>query len=152
MDFSKTVLAAAASQDPANWFVVVMGMVTVLLGLICIIVLCWLMGVICTRFGGEESASAAAPQPAAAPVAVAPSATIPNRGELIAAVTAAIAEELGTDVSALRVTSFRRVDGNAAGCADPARGELTAAVSAALAEELGTDVSAIRIHSLNKIG
>ena len=30
-------------------------------------------------------------------------------GELIAAVTAAVAEELGTDVSALRVRSFRKI-------------------------------------------
>lgn len=34
---------------------------------------------------------------------------IPNRGELVAAVSAALAEELGTDVSAIRILSIKRV-------------------------------------------
>jgi phenylpyruvate tautomerase PptA (4-oxalocrotonate tautomerase family) len=45
-------------------------------------------------------------------VAVAPattSATIENRQEIIAAVTAACAEEMGTDISALRVISFKKL-------------------------------------------
>ena len=34
---------------------------------------------------------------------------IPNRQEFIAAVSAAIAEELGEDVSAIRITSVKRI-------------------------------------------
>jgi len=87
--------------------------------------------------------------PAATKAAPAP---IPNKGELIAAVTAAVAEELGTDVSAIRVLSFRRVgDTTPASAPIPNKGELVAAVSAALAEELGTDISALRIHSIRKL-
>ena len=43
-----------------------------------------------------------------APVTQAP-AVIENRQEIIAAVTAAVAEEMGTDVSALRVVSFKKI-------------------------------------------
>ena len=115
------------------------------------------MSAVCRHLSGKENEAApqapAASQaaPVAAPVPTPAGSEIPNRGELIAAVTAAIAEELGTDISALRVRSFRRV-GAASPVADPARGEFVAAISAAVAEELGTDVSAIRIHSLKKIG
>ena len=60
-----------------------------------------------------------------------------------------IAVDLGTDVSAVRIHSLRRVGGEAP---VPSRGELVAAISAAIAEDLGTDVSAIRIHSLRRAG
>lgn len=153
MEFSINILTAAAVEAPNMIFVAVMGISTVLLGLTCIIFLCTVMSKICARFSGaSETAPApapavqAAPQPAAAPAA----AVIPNRGELVAAVSAAIAEELGTDISRIRIRSLRPV-GAAAPAADPARGELVAAIAAAAAEELGTDVSRIRIHSLRKI-
>ena len=35
--------------------------------------------------------------------------TIPNRQELIAAVSVALAEELGTDVSGIRILSFKKI-------------------------------------------
>ena len=125
MEFQTGVVAAAAGE-PSMLFVAVMGISTVLLGLTCIIFLCSLMSAVCRRLSGQENETApqapAAPQ--AAPVSAAAPAPagseIPNRGELIAAVTAAIAEELGTDISALRVRSFRRV-GAASPVADPAR-------------------------------
>ena len=159
MEFQTGVVAAVAGE-PNMLFVAAMGISTVLLGLTCIIFLCSLMSAVCRRLSGKENetttqapAASAVPQsaPAAAAVPAPAGSEIPNRSELIAAVTAAIAEELGTDISALRVRSFRRV-GTASPVADPARGELVAAISAAVAEELGTDVSAIRIHSLKKIG
>ena len=53
-------------------------------------------------------APAQAVQAAPAPVVPAAQDTI-NRQELIAAVSAALAEELGTDVSAIRVLSFRKL-------------------------------------------
>jgi len=145
----------AAAEAPNMLFVAAMGVCTVMIGLICIIVLCSLMSALFRRFGdGEENkAKAAAPAaPAAAPAAAAPvSVAIPNRGELLAAITAAVAEELGTDVQRIRVHSLKRID-SAAPAADPARGELVAAITAAVAEELGTDVQRIRVHSLKKIG
>ena len=65
--------------------------------------------------------------------------TVLNRGEVVAAVSAAIAEELGTDISAIRILSLTPVGG--AAYAVPNRGEVVAAVSAAIAEAAGHDVS-----------
>ena len=54
--------------------------------------------------------SGSAPAVQAAPAPVVPAAQdTTNRQELIAAVSAALAEELGTDVSAIRVLSFRKL-------------------------------------------
>ena len=87
-------------MDYSSVFVCLMGMGTVFFGLICLIVLTTLMSRIC---GSKQPAAAPA-----APAAV-PAAAEPNQQELIAAVSAAIAEELGTDVSNIRVTSFKKV-------------------------------------------
>ena len=56
-----------------------------------------------------KSAASAVPVPTAVPVPAAAAApdAIPNRQELIAAISAALAEELGTDVSAIRILSFK---------------------------------------------
>ena len=88
-----------------NWFVVVMGIATVFIGLICIILLCNILGVLCKALVKEDKA------PAAQPVAPAPQ-NLPmpeNKQEILAAVCAVIAEELGTEVEALKVVSFKRV-------------------------------------------
>ena len=50
----------------------------------------------------------AAPAAPAAPVA-APAAVEPNRQELVAAVSAAIAEELGTDITGIRILSLKKI-------------------------------------------
>ena len=64
--------------------------------------------------------------------------------------SAALAEELGTDVSSIRIMSIGKeiTPDTPIGDTIKNRGEFTAAVSAALAEELGTDVSKIRIESI----
>ncbi len=83
-------------------FVVLMGIGTVFVGLICIIILCNIVG---SFFKNKKDSSAKAVT--AAPVAVAQ--PIANRQELIAAISAVAAEELGTDVSAIRITSFKKL-------------------------------------------
>ncbi len=82
-----------------NLFVCVMGMGVTFFGLTCLIGLITLLG----KFPGSK--------PVEVPQQVAPAAPagIPNRQELIAAVSAALAEELGTDVTAIRILSFRKV-------------------------------------------
>lgn len=87
----------------SNGFVVLMGMGTVFFGLICIVFLCYIMSLIVRKAVKEKPAPAAA-----APVKSAP-APVANKGELIAAVAAAVAEELGTDVSGIRIHSFKQV-------------------------------------------
>ena len=91
----------------SNLFVLCLGIGTVFVGLICIIVLCKLMSIICTKFSKKPVQPAAA-VPAAAPVAPEVDA-IPNRQAFIAAVSAAIAEEMGTDVSKIRILSVQKI-------------------------------------------
>jgi len=86
---------------PSNLFVVLMGVGTVFIGLICIILLVSLMSWLCRKLEKE------APAPAAP--SVVPQRQVANGGEIIAAISSAIAEELGTDVSAIRITSVKRV-------------------------------------------
>ena len=90
-----------------SWFVSVMGMGTVFIGLIFLILLCTVMGIIFKFVGNKPSGSASATS-APAPVASA-NAPIQNKQEIIAATCAVIAEELGTEVSNIRVVSFKRV-------------------------------------------
>ena len=90
-------------------FVVVMGIGTVFVGLICIILLCKILGVCCQLLAKKENTDVSAPI-ATAPVAATPTpAVIPNRRETVAANAAAIAEDLGTDVSAIRIVSIEKI-------------------------------------------
>lgn len=83
-----------------NLFVCLMGMGVVFVGLICLIVLTMIMGKI---VGGR-------PAPAVAvPAAAAPAAPEGNRQEIAAAVSAAIAEELGTDITGIRILSMKKL-------------------------------------------
>ena len=84
-----------------NWFVVVMGIGTVFFGLICIIVLCYIMSALCRKPAEPVMAAAAA-----APAAVE---SIPNRQAMIAAISAAIAEDMGTDMSGIRILSVKKI-------------------------------------------
>ena len=87
----------------SNLFVVGMGIGTVFLGLVCIVLLCLIMSAICRVAEKKPNAPVAEPssQPSAKP--------IENRQEIIAAVSAAVAEELGTDISAIRIHSFKKL-------------------------------------------
>ena len=87
-------------MDYSSIFVCLMGMGTVFFGLICLIGLTALMGRICGR--GQQAAPAA-------PAAAAPAAAEPNRQELVAAISAAIAEELGTDITGIRILSMKKL-------------------------------------------
>lgn len=92
-------------MEYSSAFVCLMGMGTVFFGLICLILLTMLMGKI---VGGM--APAPTPAPASAPTrAPAPAAAEPNRQELVAAVSAAIAEELGTDITGIRILSMKKL-------------------------------------------
>ena len=86
-----------------SWFVIVLGLATVFAGLIILIFVCKIMSFFCLKFGGKKPAPAPAPANAPAPAAV------PNSPELIAAVGCAIAEDLGEDVSAIRIKSIKKI-------------------------------------------
>lgn len=94
-------------MELSNTFVCLMGIGTVFFGLICIVFLCVIMSKINQLF--TKVAPAPASQPAAAPVAVQNAAPIANRAELAAAISAAIAEELGESTDSFRIKSIKRV-------------------------------------------
>ena len=93
-----------AASEPGLAFVCFFGVAVVFCGLVILIGLVYLMNYLCDKF------LKAKPQPkqqvSSAPV---PSAEIPNREEIVAAVIASIAEEENTDISAIRVLSFKKV-------------------------------------------
>lgn len=93
-------------------FVVAMGIGTVFVGLVCIVLLCKILGVCCQLLTKKEgtSSSLEAPATVIAPSPAAPvPAVIPNRRETVAAIAAAIAEDLGTDISAIRIVSIEKI-------------------------------------------
>lgn len=84
---------------------IAMGMGIVFVGLICIIFICKLMSAVVRAIEKKPDESAPAVSAAPAAPAVAP---VENRGALSAAIAAAIAEEMGTDVSGIRILSIKR--------------------------------------------
>ncbi len=88
-------------------FVVLMGISTVFVGLICIIFVCKIMSFLVNSFQ-KKPADEVAKVPAGNAVA-AQASEIPNREEFVAAVSAAIAENLGKDVSGIRILSIKKL-------------------------------------------
>ena len=100
-------ISAVLASEPASWFVVLLGVLIVFVGLVAIILLCELMNYVYDKV--TQNKKPAAPEaPAMASRPMAPLA-IPNREEFIAAVSAALAEEMGEDVSAIRILSVKRL-------------------------------------------
>lgn len=99
----------AAAQTYSNGFVVLLGVCTVFVGLICIIILCTISGAICSAVEKKKKVpSAVKAEKAPASYSTVPC-DIPNRGEFVAAVSAALAEELGTDVTSVRIHSIKKI-------------------------------------------
>ena len=88
-------------------FVTLMGIGTVFFGLICIIVLTTIMGSVL-----KSKSKPAAPAPAAAPPAAAPAAPAVNTAkeqEILAAVIAAVTEDLGPSASRMQITGINKI-------------------------------------------
>ena len=99
-------LFLAVEEGSLDWlWVCLIGIGVVFAGLAIIIGLVEIMNFVTNKAQGKTKIKAAEPS---APV-VAPSAVIENRDELVATVCAAIAEENGTDISAIRVVSFKKL-------------------------------------------
>lgn len=84
----------------SDLFVVAMGIGTVFVVLVLIIALCSLLGAAFKNTKDGKPAQAAAP---------AADNSITNRAELAAAIAAAVAEYTGTDASALRILSIKKL-------------------------------------------
>ena len=93
-----------AEQSVPNGLVVAMGIGTVFVGLIAIVIICKIISLILA----PKTANTETTKEVAAPVTE-NSAVIENRQEIIAAVAAVIAEELGTEVEALKIHSFKKI-------------------------------------------
>ncbi len=89
----------------SNTFVCLMGMGTVFIGLICIVVICSIISM-AIRLFAKKSSAAVVPATNTAPKTALP---IQDKQAIIAGTCAVIAEELGTDVSNIRVLSFKKV-------------------------------------------
>ncbi len=89
-------------------FVCAMGIGTVFIGLICIIALVAITGKICSIFAKPETALQGNGEVSNVQSA-GQSKAIENKQEIVAGVCAAIAEELGEDVSNIKVTSFKKI-------------------------------------------
>ena len=139
------------TQESGILTVVVMGLVTVFVVLICIILIIQLTSyIINTVIKNKEPDKGTAAVPISQP-AVQQASRIPaaEKQQLVAVMASAIAQDMGTDVNRLRIHSIRRV-GQSAGVASPKQ-EVLAAISVAVAESMGTDVSHLRIHSIRRI-
>ena len=84
-------------MDYSSAFVCLMGMGTVFFGLICIVALCYAMSAVCRRTERRKAVPAVPEETG-------------DRGELLAAVSAALAEELGTDIRGIRILSLKKLD------------------------------------------
>lgn len=94
-------------MEYSSLFVTLMGIGTVFFGLICIIVLTTVMGSVL-----KSKSKPAAPTPAAAPKAAAPAAPAVNTAkeqEILAAVIAAVTEDLGPSASRMQITSINKI-------------------------------------------
>lgn len=101
-DFIKNYLSTLQPEKIPNELVVLLGIGIVFIGLICIVILVKVIGLFFkNKINTKENVA-----DAVAPVVAEP---IQNRQEIIAAVSAVIAEELGTDISAIRIHSFKKI-------------------------------------------
>ncbi len=90
----------------SNAMAVGIGIGTVFVGLIALILICYIMSTLVKAFTKKEKKVA---QTAATPVASPVAAPIANKGEFVAAVACAIAEDLGTDVTGIRIKSIKKL-------------------------------------------
>lgn len=95
-------------EAPSMGLVIAMGLGTVFVGLICIIVICTVMGRIIRLFEkpAPKTSPAVSPEPEQPKESPEP---IENKGELIAVIAAVIAEQMGESVEAVRISSIRRI-------------------------------------------
>ena len=100
-------------MEYSNLFVCLMGIGTVFIGLICIILLVTVMSGIIRKtdksLNKQDASARFDPSAANAPVIHRSPASGEITPQLVAAVSAVLAEEMGTDVGAIRICSFRKI-------------------------------------------
>lgn len=99
MDGTKTLETGFTFGEMGQ--VVVLGIGIVFFGLICIVLLCSLMSAIMKLTTKSQAKTTEVVTQAVEPIA--------NKQELIAVVSAVIAEDMGKDVEAIRIKSIKRI-------------------------------------------
>ena len=102
-DVAKTA-SEAVSSEPSMGTVVAMGVGIVFAGLVILVFITWFMGLF---FRGKKPKAETKAAPAAAPAPAAE--VIENKQEMLAAISAVVAEELGRDVSQIKILSFKKM-------------------------------------------
>ena len=93
----------------SNTFVVLMGLATVFVGLICIIIVCMIMSSIVRALVKQKPVDNDTRPAAPAASASATSTAIADRDKVVVAISAAIAEEIGEDAGAIRILSLKKI-------------------------------------------
>jgi len=97
-----------AGSKISNEMAIGIGLGTVFVGLICLILICYIMGSLVRAFTKGDKKTAPAQAVAQTPVAQAQT-LVANKGEFAAAIACAIAEDLGTDVTGIRIKSVKKL-------------------------------------------
>ncbi|MBQ4116808.1 MAG: OadG family protein [Clostridia bacterium] len=102
------LLQSTGAEEPSILLVCALGIGVVFVGLALLVGIVSIMNAF-FRNNKETPQRQDSPVTPAAPAVETQSAPIENKQELIAAICAAIAEENGTDISAIRVVSFKKL-------------------------------------------
>ena len=103
-----TISLEAASKI-SDFTVFGFGFGLVFVGLICIIFICSIVGALCKTLIHEKGKKESPAVQGNSAQSAAAGRDIPNKGEFVAAVSAVIAEELGTDVTGIRILSVKKL-------------------------------------------
>ena len=129
----------------SGWGVMALGMGVVFLGLVSLVYISQFMSILCKAASQKRKTAVPALKGSIPATAAAELAPIANKPQFTAAVATAIALQMGTEPSGLRIHSIRPVG------AASNREQFVAAVSAAVATQIGSDVSGLRIHSIRQV-
>lgn len=99
------LLQSQSTSEPSVWFVCLLGVGVVFFGLVLLVIIVSLMNLITSRSSKKTTQTAEQENTVEKNDTV-----IENKQEILAAVCAAVAEENGTDISAIRVLSFKKVN------------------------------------------
>ena len=130
-------------------FVCAFGILTVFCSLLIIVLLSTAMSAIIRRLEKATAAPAESAEKTVPPVS-APAPAAADAGnevddpQLIAAITAAIAEDLGENFTGIRITAIRK----AISTIDP---QLIATITAAIAEDLGVNFNQVKITAIQQL-
>lgn len=133
-------------MEYSPWFVMILGMGTVFVGLFILILLTKILSFFTNKKSKTEVSHELAPTPQIVMQLALAATGVNDRMLFDAIISAALAEYIGADVRGIRIKSLRQLNTQQAD-----RGIFTAAVSAAIATAMGEDVEGLRITSIRRI-